>query len=409
MASGKAGEKGLGVTGYALLGVGALLTLLFIYGVYGYQTLSEASPLHALVPWGLMVTGYVFFAISSGGVFDALAIRLGIYCEEEALPLARKTLWLALALLVPGILLVFADLTHIGHSMWIYLGFNPSARIAWNGILYIVYAGFVVATLLYTIMRGEEALAKPLGRALLLGGLLASLALEYNLALAFGQNLAVPAWFSAPLGVLNIALAFMLGAAWTAIGLGEVATRLTALPLERWRECCVRGVSKELAGMAAAVGFLVMWSLVQQEGWGLAAVAGDMLVSGELAGVFWLGVLLAVAAPIALGLYAGAEASRPAIVAGSIAGIVGAFLLLHSLVVAGQMARLEAMPSYEALAAQAVGHEYRAEALHELLASPVEAAAVVGGFGLWLLLYVIGLRILAVEPGERPRRILVLR
>ncbi|OWJ55425.1 NrfD/PsrC family molybdoenzyme membrane anchor subunit [Pyrodictium delaneyi] len=409
MAGEKAKTKDMGVTGYALLGVGALLTLLFIYGVYGYQTLSEASPLHALVPWGLMVTGYVFFAISSGGVFDALAIRLGIYCEEEALPLARKTLWLALALLVPGILLVFADLTHIGHSMWIYLGFNPSARIAWNGILYIVYAGFAVTTLLYTIMKGEEALTKPIGRALLLGGLLASLTLEYNLALAFGQNLAVPAWFSVPLGVLNIALAFMLGAAWTAIGLGEVATRLTALPLERWRECCVRGVSKELAGMAVAVGFLVMWSLVQQEGWGLATVAKNLLVGGELAGVFWLGVLLAVIAPIVLGLYAGTRVSRPAMVAGSIAGIVGAFLLLHSLVVAGQLARLEAMPSYEALAAHALGQEYKAEVLHELLASPIEAAAVVGGFGLWLLLYIIGLRILAIEPGEKPNKILVLR
>ena len=179
--------------------------------------------------------------------------------------------------------------------------------------------------------------------------------------------------------------------------------------MERWRECCVRGVSKELAGMAVAVGFLVMWSLVQKEGWGLATLAKNLLVSGELAGVFWLGVLLAVVAPIVLGLYAGTRVSRPAMIVGSIAGIVGAFLLLHSLVVAGQLARLEAMPSYEALAVHALGQEYKAEALHELLANPVEAAAVVGGFGLWLLLYIIGLRILAIEPGEKPSKILVLR
>lgn len=400
----------LGAAGYTLLGVGAALTLLMLYGIYAYQTLSKASPLHALVPWGIMVTGYVFFAISSGGVFDALAIRLAVYCEREALPLARKTLWLSLALLIPGIVLVFADLTHVMHASWIYLGFNPSSRIAWNGILYIIYAVFLVAALVYAIARGEGALTGLGGRALLIGGLLASLILEYNLAMAFGQNLAVPGWFAAPLGVLNIALAFLLGAAWTGIGIGEIAVKLTALPREKWRECCIHGVSKELAGMAVAVGFLAAWTLVQQyEGWGLSRQAASMLVGGSVAWLFWLSVAFAVAAPIALGLYAGARRSRAAMFTGSVLAIVGGFLMLHSLVAAGQVARLEALPGYHGLAAAALGGGFESEALHELLSNSVEAAAFVGGFGLWLLFYVAGLRLLAVEPGEKPRRILVFR
>ena len=395
---------------YGLLFIISLVLLaIMIYGIYEYKTMREASPMHALAPWGLMVTGYVFFAFSSGGVYDALAIRLGLYCEEEAKHIARKTLWLALALIVPGIVLVFADLLHTGNSLWIYLGFHPSSRIAWNGVLYIVYVGFALATLVYTIRRGEEALVSRTGRALLIGGLLSSLTLEYNLSLAFRTNMAVPAWFTAPLGVFGIALAFLLGAAWTIIGLGLIGTTLTQLPQELWRKCCQKGVAKELAGMAVATGFFTAWILVQQHSWGLSKPAAHMLLAGSLAPVFWASAILAIAVPIMLGLYAASRASRGAALAASIATILGGFLLYHSIVAAGQASRLETLQTYKALAYNAVTGDSVAKALHELLASRPEALAVIGGVGLWLLLFILGLRLLAIEPEEKPRRLLIFR
>ena len=394
---------------WALLVVGIVWSLLMGYGIYAYQTAAEPSPLYALVPWGAMVTGYVFFAISSGGVFDAFAIRLGLYCEEEAKRVARKTLVLALALLIPGIVLVFADLTHVEHSPWIYTGFNATSRIAWNGILYIVYAAFLVAALVYAVRAGEERLTGTVGRALLIGGLLASLALEYNLGSVFAVNVAVPAWFAAPMGVLNIALAFLLGAAWSHIGLGEVATTVTGLTREEYRRCCVKGVSKELAGMAVAAGFMLAWALVQMYSWGSAHPALEELVSGSLSAIFWAGFVLAVPLAIILGLYAHYRALRAAILAGSVLVIIGGFLVLHSIVVAGQTGRLAALQSYNLLAEHALGPGASTEPLRELISNPVELAAFIGGFGLWLLLYTLGLGVLAVEPGEKPRRLIVFR
>jgi len=394
----------------ALIIVSLVLLAVMAYGIYRYKVLNEESPLHALAPWGLMVTGYVFFAFSSGGVFDALAIRLGLYCEEEAKRVARKTLWLALALLVPGIVLVFADLLHTSHSIWIYAGFNPSSRIAWNGVLYIVYAGFAVATLVYTIRRGEENLTKGLGRALIIAGLLSSLALEYNLSLAFRTNMAVPAWFTAPLGILGISLAFLLGAAWTAIGLGEIGVSLTNMPREQWRKCCLNGVAKELAGMAVAVGFFTTWVLVQQHSWGLSKTAAEMLLGGDLATIFWSAIVLAIIVPITLGLYTVLRhGSRAAILSASITTILGGFLLYHSIVVAGQASRLEALQTYHALAVNALSEDPVTAAIHELMASTPEVLAVIGGIGLWLLLYIIGLKMLAIEPNEKPKRVLIFR
>ncbi|ABM80242.1 NrfD/PsrC family molybdoenzyme membrane anchor subunit [Hyperthermus butylicus] len=398
----------LGAAGAAFIIVGGLLTVLFIYGIYSRQTLSEASPLHALAPWGLMVTGYVFFAISSGGVYDALAIRVAILGQREARNEIRKLLVLALALLVPGIALVFADLLHIEHSLWIYLGFNPESRIAWNGILYIVYAAFLLATMVYVFNKGEDSLYTGLGKALLVGGLLASLALEYNLALAFGYNVAIPGWFAAPLGVFNIALAFMLGAAWIAIGLGVVARAASKLSLEEWRHN-IPSVSKELAGMALAVGFITGWMLLQQTGWGLAEKTAEILTSGELAGLFWLSILLAVIVPISLGLIATWRKAGAALLLASVLAVLGGFTLLHSVVAAGQVVRLEALEDYHALALHSIGENYAEEALHELLTSRAELASVIGAIGLWLLLYVLGLQILAVEPYEKPRRLLLFR
>ncbi len=384
--------------GLAALGVvGLVLTLLYAYAVYRYQTLSEASPLHALVPWGLMVTGYIMFAFSSGGVFDSMAIRLVFYGEEHEARAARRLMWLALALLIPGVVTVFADLLHVEHSPWIYLGFNPSSRMAWNGVLYVLYAVFLLAALLYAIRRGDEALLTRPGKALLVCGLVTSLALEYNLAMVYGVNAAVPGWLAAPAGILGVALAFLLGAAWTVIGLGIEG-----------EEEARRAAAREMTLAAAAVGFLTLWTLIQEWSWGLAKPAEEIMVSGKLAVVFWPAVVLGILVP----LFTGYPLSRRGRVAGAVAAAItvfGLFLLLHGITAAGQVARLEALETYNTLSIHALGAGYVDEALHELLASPPELLAVVGEFGLWMLLYAAGLAVLALRPGEKPRRLLVFR
>lgn len=384
--------------GLAALGViGLVLTLLYVYAVYRYQTLSEASPLHALVPWGLMVTGYTVFAFSSGGVFDSMAIRLVFYGDRAEARAARRLMWLALALLIPGVATVFADLLHVEHSLWIYLGFNPSSRMAWNGVLYVLYAVFLLAALLYAVRRGEEALLTGTGKALLVCGLVSSLALEYNLAMVYGVNAAVPGWFAAPMGILGVALAFLLGAAWTVIGLGVEG-----------EEEARRAAAREMALAAAATGFLALWVLLQTWSWGLAKPAEELLVTGSLAPVFWAAVVLGVAVP----LLAGYPVSRRGRAAGAVvaaATVIGGLLLFHSIVAAGQVARLEALEPYNTLSIHALGAGYASDAVHELLASPAELLAVIGEFGLWMLLYAAGLALLALRPGEKPRRLLVFR
>jgi hypothetical protein len=380
----------------ALAAIGLVWSLLYLYGVYSYQTLSEASPLHALAPWGLMVTGYVFFAFSSGGVFDSLAARIVLLGQKEEVRDAKRLMWLALALLAPGVATVFADLLHISHSLWIYLGFNPEARIAWNGVLYLLYGAFLLAALLYAIIRGEEALFTMTGKALLLAGMLASLTLEYNLAMAFGVNVAVPGWFAAPMGILGVATAFLLGAAWTTIGTAIEGSEETA-----------KAASRELTLAAAATGFLALWVIIQDYSWGLSAEAARMMTSGPLTGAFAAAALLGILAPLLAGYPV--RNNRAARLAVAALTVIGGFLLLHTIAAAGQAARIETLAPYHELAIHSLGTGYQDEIIHELLASPPELATVLGEPGVYLLLDALGLLLLALRPGEKPTKLLVFR
>ncbi|AEM38952.1 Polysulphide reductase NrfD [Pyrolobus fumarii 1A] len=382
----------------ALILIGVVLSALFAYGVYSYQVATGGAPL-ALAAWGAMVAGYTFFALMSGGVFDSLAIEAAILGKRDALKLARKLVWLALATLIPGILLVFADLTMMQNSMWIWLGFNPASRIAWNGVLYLLYGGFALATLLYVIMRGEESLATRTGKLLLLGGLAASILLEYNLGMAYGVNFAVPGWWAAPTGILFVVLAFLLGSAWTLLVMetigpgGEDAVKA-------WEEY-KKGTVLEMGLAAAALLYILLWVTVQQLAWTPASTVVSM-GTGYIAAVIAV-VVLAGLVPLAVA--AARVKSRGTLV--TVATLVIIAVLVYMIFpfnTVPQLARIDALATYASLES----YVHIEEVVAELLAY-TEILAVIGGFGVFALLYGLGLKLLALEPGEKPKRLIVFR
>lgn len=380
------------------------LTILMVAGIAAYRV--STGDEQAIIPWGMMVVGYVFFAIMSGGVADSTIITAYIIKRSRSYPELRRNIYTALAVLVPGIVLVFSDILHPGRSYWFYLGFNIKSRIAWNALLYIIYAGFLAALLVVLIRRGEEGAEAPLTKGLAFATLVASVNLEMNLGMAFGSNIAVPTWYSVYSGMLFIACAFALGGAWLALT-NRVRLEGIVSAEEWWRED--RRIAAEIAITVLTVGFVVLWGLLGLYSWGLAEGFTMEVAKGDYAAYFWLGyVVLGFITPLALAILVLLKEGKGRILqlAGLLVIIGIAVLLAVPYNYGGQHYRLEVNQLYGQLAL-GLG-DAQAYTLEEYLANP-ETLAFIGGFGLAILLDLIGPILLPLKPGDKPRRLWILK
>ncbi len=348
---------------------GIILAFLFIVGIALYRA-GEGGE-QALIPWGMMVVGYVFFALASGGVFDSMAIRL-LRGDEEAETHAGLLAWSSLALLVPGIILVLSDVLHPTAAPYFYLSLNPESRIAWNAVLYLLYGGGLLAFTLLVHLRGASG---PLARRIAAITLAFSLLLEANLGMAYAVNVAVPAWYASMAPILFVAIGFAIGSGFTILTL-RLAGVTTSL---------LRDYAGELRYTLLAVVFIAGWSLVGMAAWGDAKATAVEVVAGRVAPVFWLGfTVTGVLVPLVI-------ASRRPIAAGLLAILGLALYLAVPFNYAPQATRLEVNPFYMLLA-----HAGPAEAgLWGYIVSP-ETLAFIGGLGVWLLLVVHRGRVLGV-------------
>ncbi len=383
---------------------GIILTALMCIGIYMYRVPAEAVHEQALVPWGATVVGYIFFALLSGGIADSAIMHAYLEKSETARRLLRRSLYGALAVLVPGIVLVFADILHPENAAWFYLGFNPASRIAWNAVLYLLYGGFLVAFLVTLIRLGEDQLDQPLMKLLALLVVATSMNLEINLGMAYGVNIGVPAWYGAYAGILFLVVAFLMGSAWEALMAYMRGLRGEEL------EHHVRSYAWEHLFAAITLGLVVFWNLLARYGWGLAQPYTVLVTVGYLAPYFWIAILLAIILPILVtSLYLWKRVGTTTLYTIMMLAVAGSALyLLVPFNLAGQFSRLEETMMYRLLGIHTLGAVEASEITMSYLASP-ELLAFIGGFGLWLLLeFAVG-RLIALGYGEKPRRLLVLR
>ncbi len=353
---------------YPILGLGIILTILFIAGIAGYRI--QGAPEQALLPWGTMVVGYTFFALASGGVFDSMAIRLLREGRGLGGDVIGALAWSSLALLIPGVILVFSDILHPGKSYHFYLSFNPESRIAWNAVLYTLYGLGVIAFIVYTMIMGKGV--NTTSKRIALATLFFSLLLEANLGMAYGVNIAVPAWYTAMAPILFISASLVLGSAFTILTL-----RLEGKQI-------IKDYIEELRYAILATLFIIGWSLVSMSGWGDAKeTALRILTRLPEAGFFWIGyILVGVVTPLIL-------SNRTKTIA-ALAAIIGvALYLVVPFNYIPQETRLEVNPFYNLLS--------EASGIHVELTSYIlsyETLAFIGGAGVWLIIQILRVRVI---------------
>lgn len=285
------------------------------------------------MPWGILISSYAFFAITSTGLCLLAAIS-HIFGGNKLAPLANRMVWLSIITIIGAFTIIGVEIEN-PHRMLIYnmLSPNLTSNIWWMGTLYGMAVGFMLLEF-YLILNKQYKIAVTLGVL----GALAEVAANTNLGAVFATLSGHPFWYGSQLPVYFLCSAFMSGAA-AAILFTNMAYRIRNREIDGTTMAGMQSAGKVLTLTLFLICVATAWRFISffvggAEGGRVAAMA---LTSGPLSFNFWVfEILIGLAFP--LGLLAMTKLkSAPAMALAAFMTLVGQFFSRYDLVVAGQM------------------------------------------------------------------------
>ena len=304
--------------------------------VIGHHSLFNTS---REIPWGLPISAYAFFAITSTGLCLLAAIS-HLFGGNRLSHLANRMVWLSIITICSAFLSIGLEL----ESPWrmaIYNITSPNltSNIWWMGTLYGLAVGFL-------LLEFWLILTKHYKIALFLGvlGALAEIAANTCLGGVFATLAARPYWYGAQLPIYFLGCAFLSGAAAT-ICFTHFAYALRGKKLPEQVSSSMQAAGQVLLLMLVLVSVSLFWKIISSYVGGTAAgrTAADALTTGPLATQFWVfEVAIGRAIPILLMVLS--RLKSPVIMTiSSLMALTGMFFARLNQVVAGQIV----YPSFE--------------------------------------------------------------
>ena len=334
--------------------------------------------------WGVLITGYVFFAITTSGL--CLASSLGtVFGIEMFIPLEKRHAILALLSLVTAFGLIALDLHYpVRMVLGAVLSPSPFSPMWWMGVFYGVYLVFLI-TEVWSMFTGHWQIHRI---ACVLSSITAVLA-PTTLGAVFGVLAARPYWHGAFTPPAMVTTALLSGIAL----LGIVFYLVHRFRLAGWERATTLAIPaiRLLMTITLAVTVLVVaWQMM----FGLYGVvpglsdATEAILVGPLALGFWVfRVLLGLAVPLVLVLLPRTRTPAGLFAASSLA-FIGLFADRMIFVSAGQIAPGTAVAGVVSSPWAAYGPTL------------VEIAIMVGAFAFFALIYTLAERYLPMGEHE---------
>ena len=285
------------------------------------------------VPWGLMISTYAFFAITSTGLCLLAAIS-HVFGGNRLAPLANRMVWLSLITILSAFIVIGMEIA----SPWrmaIYNIISPNitSNIWWMGTLYGMALGFMLLEF-WLILTRHYSIALALG----ILGALAEVAANTCLGGVFSTLAARPFWYGSQLPVYFLACAFLSGAA-AAILFTHYASLIRGKEMERAVFEGVQSAGKVLLLMLILVSVATFWKMASFYVGGSSdgRTAANALYNGPLATSFWtFEIGIGLVAPVVL-LVLTRMRSIWALSTASLMVLVGMFIARLNMVTAGQI------------------------------------------------------------------------
>ncbi len=360
-----------------------IITLLIsLLGVYGlFNVLINGHDVYGVtrtVPWGILISTYVFFVVSSTGL--CLISSMGhVFGIENFEVIGKRSIILAILTLLCGFGVIALELGH-PFRMMLYNVISPNFQSAiwWMGTLYGVYLIFIVFEF-YFLMKHNHKGAFYAG----LGGFLAGISAHSNLGAVFGLLEARPFWHGPYLPIYFILSALISGSALIII-IFFVAYRSPSNMPEKVVKV-LRSITKIFGFLIGVLIFFDIWKIITSI-YGAPPEkfeAVQTLLSGQLRVNFWLfEIVLGMLIPFFIIIFTKGRNIKASLFA-AISAVLGIFYMRYDLVIAGQLVPMrEPLPGAHVEGALPNG-------LVSYSPSFTEIVIVVGAIGFCAFLYLV--------------------
>ncbi|WP_022854265.1 NrfD/PsrC family molybdoenzyme membrane anchor subunit [Thermodesulfatator atlanticus] len=348
-------------------------------GIYGFIAGHEhVFGITREVPWGVLISTYVFFVVTSTGL--CLTSSIGhVFGVKSLMPIASRSVFLAIATILSGFAVIAFELEN-PWRMAIYNIISPNltSNIWWMGTLYGAYLFFMLVEFALLKM-GHHRKAGLAG----LMGVIAGVAAHSNLGAVFGLVGAKEFWHGPYMPIYFIASAMMSGGA-AIIFFTWLAYKVNGWEIDAKTRKALEVTGKIYALLLAIVMFFTTWKII-------AGLAGQppgkyeatmALIAGPYAFNFWFFEIgLGLVLPFVVILAVKAR-NIPAMAIVSGLALLSIFVMRYDLVVVGQI-----VPHYEGLGIVDMPH------LYHYSPTFLEWLVVLGGFGLCGMLFFMGERL----------------
>jgi len=278
---------------------GLLLVVMALGAVGAALTIAPGSEVFGTTPsfeWGILISAYVFFAITTSGL--CLGSSLGtVFGIDMFLPFEKRHAILAILSLTTAFGIIALDL-HYPVRMVFGAVFNPSVSSAmwWMGVFYGVYLVFLVVEV-WSMFFGHDEIHR---YACLASSCTAVLA-PSTLGAVFGLVFAHTYWYGIFTPLTMLVTALLAGTALLGI-VFYVVVRLELAGFERGRRLAIPAVRILLT--VALVGSLILLGRGMLDGLTSDKVAFHgatmALLNGPLALPFWVRLLGGLLIPLVL-------------------------------------------------------------------------------------------------------------
>lgn len=361
-----------------LIGIVAVIYTLVVGREHAYNVSRE-------IPWGILISTYVFFVVSSTGL--CLVSSLGdVWGFEKFEIIGRRGHLLAILTLVTGFATIAMELDHpIRMGWYVMISPNFASAIWWMGCLYGIY--LVLLSIEFTsLMEGWRKAAYVSG----LLGFIAAISAHSNLGAVFGFLEARHYWYGPYMPIYFILSALVSGGALTPL-IVYFNHRARGEELSPKYQEFMEMIGRLQALFLGILIFFTVWKM-------LSGVYGHppekyettmALLAGPLSINFWVfEVLLGMVLPFIILTNKRTRTVTGVAMAG-VSTLIGIFFMRFDLVIAGQL-----VPMREGTL------ELGNHLLH-YFPSLSEVAIVVGALCLCLLLYSLAEKIFDLEGGHR--------
>ncbi|HLE42011.1 MAG TPA: NrfD/PsrC family molybdoenzyme membrane anchor subunit [Nitrospirota bacterium] len=270
---------------YVMLAIGMVVIYAGAMGAFdairiGYRHAYGAT---REVTWGILISTYVFFVVTSTGLCIVSSIG-HVFGVKDFMPIAKRAVFLSIVTIMAGFTIIAFEIEN-PFRMAIYNVLSPglTSNIWWMGTLYGAYMFFMIVEFIFLHLENHK-LATYAGLAGLISGIVA----HSNLGAIFGMLHGREYWYGPYLPVYFIASALMSGCA-AIIFFTWLGYKITSEKMDRPMIRSMEVVAKLCTLMIAIVLFMIIWKIITgfAGGPGKTEVLKAML-SGPYAINFWV-------------------------------------------------------------------------------------------------------------------------